>query len=351
MFTVGRAAPSVVVLIAIGLGVSGCTKGRSASTSTPAALPSPSEVSAPARPRPLRTLGTIAAQRSLTLQTPRISGQGGMLTLTHLVPNGSTVKAGDVIAEFDSTAQMKTERDAQAKFDDLSHQVDQKMAEDHSNSAKRDSDLVQAEADLEKAKLEIRKGPVLSDLDQLKNTEKLRDAEAHVKSLHRSNQFHDDAEKAEIQVLVLQRDRQKLTLARLKNDFDKLTIRAPMNGMIAFDNIWKNNSMGHAQEGDQLYPGSPLLRIFDPAVMVLQLAVNEADGAALRPGSKAVVHLDAYPGLTFTAHFDSASPVAASALGSPLKTFEARYILDTKDAHLLPDLTAAADILPEESAP
>lgn len=287
------------------------------------------------------------------MQVPRITGQGGagqsgLLTLTHLVPNGSTVKTGDIIAEFDSSSQLKTERDAQAKFDDLSHQVDQKMAEDHSNAAKRQSDLTQAEADLEKARLELRKGPILSDLDQLKNAEKLRDAEFHVQSLKKSNALHDEAEKAEIEVLILQRDRQKVTLARLHNDFSKLTVKAPLDGMIALDNIWKNNSMGHAQEGDQLWPGNPLLRIFDPSVMILQLSVNEADGAALKPGSKAIVHIDAYPELQFTAHFDSASPVAASALGSPLKTFAARYILDSKDAHLLPDLTAAADILPEE---
>jgi HlyD family secretion protein len=271
-----------------------------------------------------------------------------MLTLTNLVANGTHVKAGDVIAEFDSTAQMKTERDAQAKFDDLSHQLDQKLAEDRSNAAKRQSDLTQAQADLDKAKLELRKGPILSDLDRLKNEEKLKDADAHVKSLLRSNPLHDDAEKAEIQVLILQRDRQKLTLARLHNDFEKLIVHAPIDGMIALDNVWKNNSIGHAQEGDQVYPGNPLLKIFDPANMVLVLAVNETDGAALRPGTKALVHLDAYPGLTFSAHFDSASPVAASALGSPLKTFSARYILDAKDAHLLPDLTAAADIVPEE---
>jgi len=172
-----------------------------------------------------------------------------------------------------------------------------------------------------------------------------------VKSLVRSNQLRDDAGKADIQVLILQRDRQKLTLARLRNDFDRLIVRAPLDGMIALDNVWKNNSAGHAQEGDQVYPGNPLLRIFDPSNMVLVLAVNEADGAALRPGTKAIVHLDAYPGLTFSAHFDSASPVAASALGSPLKTFSARYMMDSRDAHLLPDLTAAADIVPAETAP
>ena len=352
MHPTGPVASCVCVAISVCLLSSGCSKTQAAASdrvAPPAQAVAPVTPPADTKPRALRTLGTVAAQRAVSLQVPRISGQGGSLTLVRLISNGSVVQTGDVLAEFDATPQMKSQRDAQAKFDDLSHQVEQKIAEAHSNAAKRDSDFAQAAADLDKARLEIRKGPVLSDLDQAKNAEKLKDATYHVESLLRSNKLHDEAERAEIEVLVLQRDRQKVTLARLKNDFDRLTLKAPMNGMVALDNVWKNNSMGHAQEGDQLYPGNPLMRVFDPSTMVLQLSVNEADGAALRPGSKAIVHLDAYPKITFTAHFDSASPVAASALGSPLKTFAARYILDTKDPHLLPDLTAAADILPPEA--
>ena len=349
MLTTRQVVSRLIAVIGFSLLATGCSRTHAASDPVPTP-PQAVQTRTPApQQRGLRTLGTIAAQRAMSVQVPRISGQGGSLTLVHLASNGSVVQAGDVLAEFDGTAQIKTQRDAQAKFDDLSHQVEQKIAEAHSNAAKRDSEMAQATADLDKARLEIRKGPVLSDIDQAKNAEKLSDAKAHVESLLRSGKLHDEAERAEIEVLVLQRDRQKVTLARLKNDFDRLTIKAPMNGMVALDSVWKNNSMGHAQEGDQLYPGNPLMRVFDPSTMVLQLSVNEADGAALRPGSKAMVHLDAYPALTFTAHFDSASPVAASALGSPLKTFAARYVLEVKDPHLLPDLTAAADILPPEA--
>jgi multidrug efflux pump subunit AcrA (membrane-fusion protein) len=139
-----------------------CTKTRAASEvvavepAKPAVLP-PAQ---PAEGRPLRTLGTIAAQRALSIQVPRISGQGGGITLVQLIPNGSVVHTGDVLAEFDGTAQVKTQRDAQAKYDDLSHQVEQKIAEDHSNAAKRATDFGQAMADLEKARLDARQEPV-----------------------------------------------------------------------------------------------------------------------------------------------------------------------------------------------
>ena len=42
----------------------------------------------------------------------------------------------------------------------------------------------------------------------------------------------------------------------------------------------------------------------------------------------------------------SASPVASSALGSPIKTFTARFRLDKSDPHLLPDLSAAVVLQP-----
>jgi multidrug resistance efflux pump len=159
-----------------------------------------------------------------------------------------------------------------------------------------------------------------------------------------SNSFHEKAEAAELQVLKLQALRQKVTLERMEADANRLVIKAQIGGMVALQNVFRNNSMGHAQEGDQLWPGQPLLRIFDPKVMVLDLSVSEADGSVLHPGVVATVRLDAYPSLVLSAHFDSASPVASSALGSPLKTFGARFLFEQTDPHLLPDLSAAADI-------
>ena len=108
--------------------------------------------------------------------------------------------------------------------------------------------------------------------------------------------------------------------------------------------------MGNAQEGDQLFPGSPLLKIFDPREMLVQTMVGEPDGAVLRPGATAVVSLDAYPDAIFRARFQSASPVATAAMGSPIKNFTARFVLEQTDPRLLPDLSAAV-VIRTEAAP
>jgi HlyD family secretion protein len=295
-------------------------------------------------PHSVRCTGRTAALHSSVLQVPRQYGQGGQLTLLQIAENGSRVKPGDLLAEFDSTDQLKLARDASAKFDDLSHQVDQKRAEQNNNAEKRNSDLIQAQADLKKAEIDIQKGPVLSDLEQQKNAIKLEDARAHIASLERSNQFHEQAEAAELHILELQRDRQKLTVERQKENANLLTLRSTISGMVALENTWRGNSMGHAQEGDRLYSGEDLLQVFDPSTMVVLVSVAEPDGAILKPGAKAAVHLDAFPDLRFTAHFDSASPVATSGFASSVKSFTARFVIDQTDPRLLPDLSAAADI-------
>lgn len=272
------------------------------------------------------------------------AGPGGALTLIHMIHNGTIVKQGDILAEFDPTQQVDDARDAKAKVDDFGHQIEQNRAQARADAARRASDQKQAEADLAKAAIDLRKGETLSEIDRLKDEAKLADAKARVESLKKSGHLHDVADAAGVRVLELQRDRQQVALDRAQGNMDKLTIRAPLSGMVAHENTWRNGSMGPMQEGDQAYPGQALIKIFDPIEMVVNTQVSEPDGAVMAPGTRAKVRLDAYPGVVFDAHLESASPAASSSLGSPLKNFAARFRIDQHDPRLLPDLSAAVEI-------
>jgi multidrug resistance efflux pump len=104
--------------------------------------------------------------------------------------------------------------------------------------------------------------------------------------------------------------------------------------------------MGHAQVGDQIYRGYPLVSIFDPSEMRVRCSVNEPDILGLAVHGAVSVYLDAYPDIAIPAHFEYASPVASSALGTPIKTFLAVFAVDRRDPHLLPDLSAAVVLEP-----
>lgn len=296
---------------------------------------------APRPKREIRLTGTVEALHSSKVLVPQIWGQQGPVTLTKLIPNGGRVQVGDLIAVFDATQQIDQARTIDAKYDDLGHQVDQKAAQNRADAEKRAADLKQAEADFAKAEMELQKGPILSEIERLQNITRAEMSKRHVESLKKSNAFHDQADAAALRILELQRDRQKVALDRAKTNLARLELHAPIAGMVAHQSLYRYNSMGHAQEGDQLYRGQALVSIFDPSEMLVRCAVGEPDGAALVDGARATVYLDAYPDLVLPGHFEFASPVAASALGSPIKTFTAIFKLDRNDPHLMPDLSAA----------
>lgn len=304
---------------------------------------------APRVKREVRLTGLVEAVHSSKVLVPQIFGPGGPLTLTRLIRSGSEVKEGDVIATFDATTQIDAARDAQAKYDDLGHQVEQKRAQNRADLEKRAVDLKQAEGDLLKAEMELKKGPTLSQikLDQAKVRAEI--ARKHVESLRKTNADHDQSDAAALRILELQRDRQKVALERAQSNISKLEIHSALPGMVAIQDVFRSNSRGKPQEGDQLFPRQTLASIFDPSEMAVRCSVSEADGIGLTPESKATVYLDAYPDISLPGHVEFVSPVAASAIGSPIKTFTALIKLDGGDKRIMPDLSAAVVIETGES--
>ncbi len=323
---------------------------------TPEPSASPAQP-APASPKPatqgakreVRATGRTRAVKEFIVLVPQITGQTGRLTLTRVVPTGTKVQQDDVLAEFDRIQQIDNARDAKARFDDFGHQVNQKKAENRSNSEKRGEEQQQAKAALAKADVGLRKAEVLPEIEKQKNIVLMADAKARMASLAKSHKFRDASDAAALRILELKQDRQMVTLQRTQRNLERLTVKAPLAGMVAIENTWRNNSMGPPQEGDPMYSGQPLLRIFDPSQMDVIVLMDEPDGAVLTPGILATVRLDAYPEATFGARLESASPVASAAVQSPIKRFNARFRVLSNDPRLLPDMAAAVII--EAGAP
>jgi multidrug resistance efflux pump len=266
------------------------------------------------------------------------------MTLTRIVANGASVSAGDVIAEFDALEQIDAARTARAKQEDLDHQVQQKLAQNRADAEKRRSDVQQADAALRKAMLEVGKAEILPEIDKQQNRIRADIAQRHLESLKVSQAERDKVDAAALTILELQRERQRVTLERSQTNMANLQVKAPLAGMVAHSVQDRNGSITHVQEGDQLYRGNALVSIFDPSEMLVRCSVAEPDRVELRPGARATVYIDAYPDLALPAHFESASPIATSALGSPIKTFTALFKLDRIDPRLMPDLSAAVVI-------
>ena len=290
--------------------------GRSTAPPVEAAS-TPSTSQSPDAEREIRVTGVVQAVHSSKILVPQLTGSFSQMTLTRIIANGSRVEEGDVIATFDATTQLDAARDAAARMDDLGHQADQKRAQNRADVEKRTTDLRQAEADLAKAEIELRKGPTLGRIDKLQNEERARIGKLRVENIKKTMALREQADLASLRILELQRDRQKVAMERAQSNINKLKMVAPLAGMVAQENLSRGNSMGHAQEGDQLYRGQALVSIFDPTEMLVRCMVGEPDIAAVIPGSKAKVYLDAYPDLVLPAHVEFVQPGGVLRFGQP----------------------------------
>jgi multidrug efflux pump subunit AcrA (membrane-fusion protein) len=79
--------------------------------------------------------------------------------------------------------------------------------------------------------------------------------------------------------------------------------------------------------------------------MEVRIELNQVDLLKILPGQKAVMHLDAYPGLTLPAVLDELSPLGHTGQFTEMvRSFTARFLVQGNDPRLLPDLSAAMDL-------
>ena len=300
----------------------------------------------------LRLAGTVEAVEAVAITAPMLAGQHfEQLTITKLTPAGTHVHRGDVLVEFDRQSQITAFLDKQAEYQDLSAQIDKKVADEAAARAKDESDLVQAEDALKKAQLEVQKNEILSRIDAEKNQEALSEAEANVKELRTTFDLKRKAAESDIHDLGIQRDRAREVMLHAQDNERRMSVAAPIDGVVVLNNVWKGGSQGEVMEGDQVYPWASFMQVVDPSAMQVRVKVNQEDVGLLAAGQEAVVHFDAYPDMSFPAHLQELAPVGqTSELSNKVRTFTAIYRIEGNNPRLVPDLSAAIDVQLERQA-
>jgi multidrug resistance efflux pump len=294
----------------------------------------------------VRLKGTTEAVRMRSILTPVLSGQYvATLTLTKMIPAGTKVKQGDVLAEFDRQSQIRDAIDKQADYDKFVGQVAEEKGKEDANRAKDETEMKQAEDSLEKARLEKQKVEIMSRIDAEKAEEDLEEAQATLAQLRETFALKRKAAQASIRDLEIQRDRTQQVMKHAQSDAALLEIRSPIEGIVVINTIWKQGQMGEVEEGDQLRPGVPFMQVVDPSLMQVRVAANQEDFLHLHLGQAARVHLDAYPDLTFPGKLEEMAPIGDAGDFSPrLRTFTVIFSIMGQDPKLMPDLSAAVDV-------
>jgi HlyD family secretion protein len=124
-----------------------------------------------------------------------------------------------------------------------------------------------------------------------------------------------------------------------------MTVTSPIDGLVVPKITWRGNGPADIQEGDEMWPGQPVLQVVNQASMQVRARVNQADAPMVRSGMPVLVRLDAYPDLQMPGQLAQLAPIGVpGSFSNRVRAFSAVVTIDGSNARLLPDLTAAIDV-------
>jgi multidrug resistance efflux pump len=294
----------------------------------------------------IRVAGTVEAARAITVIVPRLAGQSvPSLVITHLVPSGASVRAGDLLVEFDRQNQIKAAQDRRAEHLDLEGQIKQKIAEQEAARARDETELKQALNDVGRARLTASTNSLLPRIQAEKNLLALEQAEARVKQLSESVDLRRRAAEADLRILEIRRDRARKAMEHAEANIQRMSVTASFAGLAVLKAVWKGSQMSEVQQGEEVRSGMPIVDVVDPSTMQVRARVSQTDATFLAPGQRARVRLDAYPDLVFDGRVELIAPLAAPSSMTPkVRTCVAVISIAGSHPNLMPDLSAAVDV-------
>jgi HlyD family secretion protein len=303
----------------------------------------------------VRTTGELQTGQTVTLFAPPVAG--GTLQIVHLDPDGTKVKPGDLVLEFDPSEQ---EYNLEKNRTDL-EEGEQEMAKAKAQADVQDSDdrlaLLKAEFAVRQAELQVQKNPLLAAIDAKKNLLALEQAKRALAQLEQDIQSHATSNQAAIQVAQAKHNKAKNEMTRAEQNIKSMTINAPIGGVVkvlenrrAVSVFFTGMTIPEFRNGDQAQPGTPITTILDMGQMSVVGKITETDRPSVRKGEPVEIRVDAIPGEVFTGKVKTVAGMAVQSVfeANPMRRFDMSVEFDHADPRLRPGFTAHLTLRGEE---
>jgi len=253
--------------------------------------------------------GTIHPKRSVDVSA---NTMGRVTSLA--IREGDTVQAGEFLLEIDPTEFRSTVRALEAAV------------------RTSQADLTLAEAAAEKADQDLR-----------------RARELHQQGLVSEEQLEAARTESRVQSARVEAARSRLlqqeaNLEKARYDLDKVTVTAPMSGIVTRLNVEEGET---AVVGTMNNAGTVLLTIADLSIIETEIEVDETDIPFITPGLPAKITIDALPDREFTGRVTEVgnSPIQAGAAAQQRATnFKVVVTIDGEVPGVRPGFTCTAVI-------
>lgn len=212
-------------------------------------------------------------------------------TVTYAVHPGDTVKKGQVLAQLASPELTNEFQREQATLDSLDAALAHQQIEIRRQilTSKQQADL--AEVTIKAAERELKRSQwawdqrAISERDYRRAIDDVSTARLNFDHARETADLERDSLALDLRTKRLERDRQALTVASLKQRVAELNVRSPVEGMVA--------NLAQPQKA-LVAANAPLLTVVDLSAFEIEFQVAETYAGAIKPGMNAEITIDGH---------------------------------------------------------
>lgn len=298
--------------------------------------------------------GQVDARKSVTITAPY---EAGDLQIIQLAKNGSQVRKGDVIVEFDATTTKQNLAQDQSALKSAEEEIKQSQAQARLKEEQDLTDVIKDRYDVESAKLDASKQEIVSKIDGAEANLKLEDAKQKLADAETKLKTDRESDAADIEDKRHKSEQQAYLVQQAERSLAALTLRAPIDGLVTLQSNWRaSGPMGSAQpfrQGDRAWAGAAIAELPDLSTTEITGRIDETQRSRVELGQTASVRVDAIPDKEFTAKVGNISTIASMDFtgGWPFpRNFSMDFSLEKSDPRLRPGMKANVRIAVDHMA-
>jgi HlyD family secretion protein len=291
--------------------------------------------------------GEVKAMKSVTISAP---AEAGDLQILKIVADGTQVKQGDVVVEFDKT---KTEQDLaqhRSALKSAQAEIDQAKAQARLTEEEDVTAVKKSRFDVETARLDASKQEIVSKIEGAEANLKVADAEQKLHEVEEKLKADRAVSKATIESKIEASKKAAYDVQRAEQALTKMILRAPAGGMISLISMWHPGGEAPFKPGDRAWPGAPMAELPDVSTLRVSARADETERGRLALNETVSAQLDAIPDREFTGKIEQISTIATIdfSAGWPIpRNFNLVIGLDQGDARLKPGMTTQLTVVVE----
>ncbi|MEE9127010.1 MAG: efflux RND transporter periplasmic adaptor subunit, partial [Planctomycetota bacterium] len=214
--------------------------------------------------------------------------------LTWMIPEGSTVKEGEVIARFDAQRLDDRLRDHRAELETATQQKEKEERDLEVQLRQLRLDLVEAKADIQKVSLDTSvPRDLLPKIELQQNLLKEDLARKNAAFLEEKIEFQQELVQNKLALLEVKKSRAQQRIDYYEKAKAKFEVKAPTPGVVIY--IPKQNG-DRWEVGEGVWMLAKIMKVADVSTLRVEAAVLEVDAARIAADQTSQITVDALPG-------------------------------------------------------